>query len=259
MATFVELYGELLDTELGSADRTARFTTTRRKDRINKAQQEFNRLTECFVRSFAVPLVDNTREYELQAAITNADFLKFAKQGLEVQQLNAAAQLTTYSGPDLPRLEISVLNAKFPGWRTQSKGIPQSWYLREDGGQVLLGFDRPINVGAGETWTALIPYVAQPPNMVNDADEPFAVAGTTKTTLRPWHQGLVHFAAAKLELLRRDFERSQAQMQAFGGYVADYLQTRRPKGGQIVQLVRDYGRESAASSFFPWTSVDPRR
>jgi hypothetical protein len=266
MATFLRLYGDLVSTELGSLDGDPasgnagqRFTLTRRKDRINDAMQEFNRLTECFTRSFPIPIVDGTQEIELQAGITPGDYLQLAKQGLELQRVDAAGHLTTYSGPDLQRLEVAVLNAKFPGWRTASKGIPSGWYEREEGGQVFIGFNLPIAVAAGETWTLLVPYVASVPLMVADNDEPFTVGGVVKKVLRPWHQGLVHYAAAKLELLRRDVTASQAQMQAFGGYVADYLQQRRPKGGQTVQFARDYFRERAGRAAFPWQARDPRR
>lgn len=264
---FSRLYGDLLSTELGSADGDPvsgmtpgqRFTTPRRKDRINDAMQEFNRLTECFTRSFPVPIVDGTQEIDILAGITPGDFLSVAKQGLEVQQVNAGGHLTTYSGPDLERFEIALLNAKFPGWRTASKGVPSAYYTREEGGQYLIGFNVPIAVGAGETWTLLVPYIASVPVMVSDNDEPFTVGGLVKKVLRPWHQGLVHYASAKLELLRRDVTASQAQMQAFSGYVADYLQQRRPKGGQTVQLAREYFRERPARTAFPWQARDPRR
>jgi hypothetical protein len=45
--TFLQLYGDYLDIELGSADRTALFTTARRKDAVNRAQLEFAKQTEC--------------------------------------------------------------------------------------------------------------------------------------------------------------------------------------------------------------------
>ena len=48
--TFLELYGTELDRELGTTDRTQRFTTARRKAAINAGQLEFVRRTECLTR-----------------------------------------------------------------------------------------------------------------------------------------------------------------------------------------------------------------
>ena len=64
--TFLELYGTELDRELGTVDRTQRFTTARRQAAINAAQVEFVKRTECLTRSVSISLVDGTREYDLE-------------------------------------------------------------------------------------------------------------------------------------------------------------------------------------------------
>src|SRR5581483_12332865 len=76
--------------------------------------------------------------------------------------------------------------------------------------------------------------------MTNDNEGPFVVAGNAKRALWPWHQAPVHYAAAQLEKLRKNMEGVQIQMQMFAGFVADYLQKHRQKGGTQVGYVRDY-------------------
>jgi len=82
--------------------------------------------------------------------------------------------------------------------------------------------------------------------MTDDAHEPFSVvAGTSPLkVLRPWHQALVHYAAALLEPLRKNYAGEQRQRQLFAAQVADYLQRQRPKGGQTVKLSRHYYRDA---------------
>jgi hypothetical protein len=71
-------------------------------------------------------------------------------------------------------------------------------------------------IGSGETAAITVPYVAIPPGMTADAEEPFSLTGSDpKTLLRPWHQALVHYAAALLEPLRKNFVGEQRQRQLF--------------------------------------------
>jgi len=181
-----------------------------------------------------------------------------AKQGVEVKRVTSSTTYY-YVGDDFPRKDIDLLNRETPGWRTEPKGIPTRYYLREDGGTTLLGLVPAPSVAAGETWTLTVPYVANVPDMSADADQPFTASSNAKITLRPWHQGLVHYAAAKLELLRKNTDGEASQMQKFGGYVADYLQRQRPKGGRHVSFARKYYRERPGGSFAPWQTQDPRR
>lgn len=238
---FSELYGELLDQELASEDRTKRFTTARRKAAINKGQREFVKLTECLQRQGSIPIVSSTAEYDLEVL---TDFTWLTKQGIEVAILQADATYRYLSGRDFPLRTIDWLNRFSPGWRSATAGTPSAWYQREDGGHVYLGLTAAPSVPVGETWSITVPYLAIPSDMVDDTDGPFVINSNAKTSLWPWHQALVHYAAAQLEKLRKERERSDEQMKTFAGYVADYLQKQRQRGGSQVTFVRDYQAES---------------
>lgn len=242
MASFLELYGALLDRELGSADRTQLFTVVRRQAAINEAQGEFVRLTEALVRELVFTLVDAVAEYDLESRAS--DYWQLARQGVEVSQTDANGNVTVYAGDDLPRRDVVWLNREDPGWRTASAGTPTCYYLREEAGTTKLGFSPAPDIAAGEFWTARVPYVAQPADLVADTDEPFTVNGNSAARLRPWHKSLAHYAAAQLELLRRDSAAHDLQMQRFTGYVTQYLQAHRPRGGTHVVFARDYRSEA---------------
>jgi len=252
--TFLELYGVSLDRELGSSS-TVLFTTLRRKAAINEAQRAFNRLTECFTREASIALSNAVGEYDLEAAITAVDYLWLAKQGVEVKKIDASANVTYFAGDDLLRTTIQRLNREEPGWRTASAGNPSAHYLREDGGLVYLGLYPAPAVGAGETWTGIVPYVAQPADMTADADIPFTASSNAKRSLEPFHYALAHYAAGQLELLRKNTDGRAEQMQLFGGYVADYLGKQRPHGPQHVTFARDYSGGRGTRS----QRNDPRR
>lgn len=253
MTAFSTLYGDLLDIELGSADRTQLFTTVRRKASINRAQQEFVRLTECFTKRGTISLSDATSEYDLDATLT--DFLWMAREGVEILH-NDGSTDTWIAGDDLVQRDIDWLNRHEPGWRTASAGTPMAWYLRSSGGDTQLGFYPAPDIEIGHTWTAYCTYVADPPTLSDDADEPFEVSGDVLIRLRPWHQALVHFAASELEGLRKDEARKDRQRQLFAAYVADYLQKQRKKGGSLLSFARNYWREASGYSDRP---PDPRR
>lgn len=240
--TFLELYGEALSHELGSDDTTQLFTTARRKSAINEAQDEFNRQTECFQKRATIALSDGTAEYDLEGSFT--DFLWLGKDDVEVLH-NDGTNDTWYSGPDLPRRDIPWLNRHEPGWRQASAGTPRMYYLREHGGNVYLGFYPAPDVEVGHTWTAYVTYVADPPDMSADGDEPYTLSSNVLIRLRPWHKALVHFAAGKLESLRRNYAVEDRQRQLFAAYIADYLQKQRRKGGQFVSLAREYRRSES--------------
>lgn len=239
--TFLELYGDYLDRELGTVDQTIAFTTVRRKAVVNEGQREFNRLTECFTREATIALSDNVAEYDLEAAVSAGDFLRISKQGVEVKKLDAASMATYYAGDEFPRHDIPWLNRYQPGWRTATKGNPISHYYRQEGGREYFGLYPAVSVAAGETWTATIPYVALPADMVLDADVPFTASSNAKLTLRDWHKAIVHFAAGQLEkFVRKNQQGYLDQMQLFGGYISDYLAKQHPKGGQRVTYGRTY-------------------
>jgi hypothetical protein len=259
MSTFVQLYGILLDREVGSTD-TQLFTTQRRKDAVNEAQREFVRLTECLTRDVTdTPLPDTTsgpleRDLDSVGVISAADFLMLAPQGIALKKVSGS--VTTYiTGDDLPRRDVVWLDRYNAGWRTATPGTPTAYYIREDGGQVFLGFTPAIDVTGSDVWSAIIPYICLPTDMSADADEPFTVNSNAKRTLRQWHQGLVHFAAARMEELRKNYQGVDRQLKLFNSYIQDYLQHQRRPGGTHVVMARDYLGD-ARSRKVPGTSSD---
>lgn len=253
MATFLDLYGDLLDRELGSDDRTQLFTTSRRKTAINEAQQQFALLTECFtIQHTTGALADNLLETDLDVT-SIAGFVAVPKQGLELKK-TVGTVVTQVAGDDFVRRDIPWLNRFRPGWRTESKGTPDTWYVREDGGQILVGLLPPLKVSAGETWVMIIPYVALPTDLTGDADQPFSVLGNAKTALLPWHPALPKYAAYLLEQYRKNYQVGATRLAEFNRYIADYLQRQRPRGGGHVVYARSYRGEVRSSQRPP----DPR-
>lgn len=246
--TFLELYGLELDRELGSADRAVLFTLPRRKAGVNAAQLEWVKRTECLRKETTVPLVDGTQEYDLEATIS--DFAWIAKQGVSIKIVSGTT--TRYiEGDDLRVTSIERLNVEEPGWRAVAAGTPTTVYTVRNGGAVNLGFHPKPAITAGDTWTALLPYVLVAADLTADGDVPFTVAANPIQSLRPWHRGLVHFAAFDLEKFRKDVGRQQSQLQLFEAEVERFLTVEKPKGGQRVRMARQYRR--------PLTSLYPRR
>ena len=245
MAKFLELYGNALDVQLNSADRAQLFSVARRKHEINEAEREFIRQTECLTKQSTLALStavvagsSGVTEVDLSTNVT--DMLWLSAQPLELRHTDSNSVITYYSRDELRRRDIPYLDRYKAGWRTASASVPEDYYLREDGGARYLGLTPPPSFGStAETWEAVIGYVAWPTSMTNDS----AVAFSSQAHLRPWHQALVHFAAARLEKLRGDDEASDRQAGMFAGYVADYLRRQRPKGGSQVTYDRLYRRE----------------
>jgi len=253
MAQFSELYGNALDVQLNSADRSQLFTTARRQHEINEGEREFVKQTECLTKQSTLALstavVSNSSgatELDLSSQIT--DLLWLAPHPVEVRYSDSNGSITYYSRDELPRRDVPYLDRYTPGWRTASASTPQSYYLREDGPSLLLGLTPPPSFStatSSETWSAVVNYVAWPSSMTSDSHVPLS----SQAHLRPWHQALVHFAASRLELLRGDVEASERQAGMFAGYVADYLRRQRPKGGSQVTYDRSYRRERYGTPF----------
>jgi hypothetical protein len=242
MATFAQLYGLYLDRELASADTSKLFTTARRKAAINDGQREFIKQTECLTKLGSIAIVDGTAEYDLEASLT--DYTWITKQGVEIARTITATSAVSYiAGPDDLQLKsVEWLNRNEPGWRSWAASTPRYQYLREASGNVYLGFAPAPDVPSTETWAISVPYVILPTDMSADADVPFTVSSNVKLRLWPWHQALVHWAASELEKLRKNLEAQETQQKRFAGYVADYLQRERPKGGQAIQMAHHYAR-----------------
>jgi len=253
--TFLELYGDRLDRELGSADRTHLFTTARRQAAIQDAQRDWVRQTECLVRESTVSLVDEVGEYDLERACP--DFWFLTGRGPALEQEDAAGTVTVLVGEDLPQRTVAWLDREDPGWRQADPGTPTAWYLRPDGGRTWLGLTPMPDIGTTDLWTLRVPYVAEPADLVADSDEPFTVHENSPTRLRAWHQALVHRAAASLELLRRDRAAHDWQLQRYATYVTDYLQRTRARGGSTISFARDYRGEVRGT--VDGVVSDPRR
>lgn len=240
--TFETLYGTELDRELATTDTTVRFTTARRKAAINAAQLEFAKRTHCLTRQTTVALSDGTQEYDLEATI--ADFGGISAQGVSIRITDSNANVRYIEGDDLIETTVERLNVEESGWRAADPGTPVYVYLRRDGGTSNLGFHPAPDVASGDTWVALLPYWAIPADMSADADEPFTISSNTIKSLRPYHRGLVHYAAHDLEKLRKDVERQAMQLQLFEGYIAEYEQAMKPMRGTKVRFAKTYRRIS---------------
>lgn len=257
---FSSLYGARLDEELGTDDSTVLFTSVRRKAAINKGQEEFAELTECFQRQSTLTIIGGVGEYNLNASTTfpNGDFIRLSKQQVEFHYVDASSNETVLAGDDLIRRDVDWLNRYSPGWQASTVAssiaqVPQFVYERLDGAARYLGFTPQPSTGSSASAFAVVPYVARPTPMSSNTDEPFQINGVARTDLRPFHQALVHYAAYQLEKLRRDDQASDRQLQRFLGYVSRFVQNNRVKGGLALTMARNYFRRSNANQ-----AEDPR-
>lgn len=247
MATYLQLYGTKLDRELGSSDRTARFTTVLRKEYVNEGQQKFNEHTGCYVKRASLAITDGQQEYDLEASgvISAQDFLWPAKTTASLRRYDGSGSDNTdyayQEGPDLTYTTEEELNQEDPGWRAHAAGTPQKWYIRADGGSTYFGLHPTPDVTSGETWTVYWPYVAQPADMTDDTHEPFGNA-SPRTTLRPYHDAILYYAAGLCELLRKNTDGYEWQMKRFAAMVAKYRADQQPKQGSRIRLVHNYYR-----------------
>jgi hypothetical protein len=242
--TFLQLYGEGLNIELGSDDNTQLFTTVRRKAAINAGQLEFIKRTKCFRKVATIALTHNTREYDLNSTlVTGKDFLSVWDDGVEYV-LTSGGTASYRSGPDFPRRDLSWLNQNQQGWRVASASqYPQFWYLRDPAGSaVTLGLSEPPSITGTNTASITLPYVARCPDMSADGASPFNSDADAEAirVVEPYHQALAHFGASVLERLRKNYDGVQAQLALFAGYVADYLQEQNPRDGERMFMAHDY-------------------
>lgn len=155
MADYLALYGERLDRELGTGDRTNLFTTARRKDAINQGQLEFAKQTGCYVRWIDLALTDGVAEVDLDAtsALADGDFLDFSIEPAEYVYTDSAGVITSVSGDDeFPRRDITDLNRHEPGWRNaDASQTPSAWYVRENAGSTYIGLYPAPSITAGDS------------------------------------------------------------------------------------------------------------
>jgi hypothetical protein len=249
-STFSTLYGDDLDRELGSADRTQLFTTARRKAAINAGQVEWIKRTECMTRETTIAIVDTTQEYDIEATVT--DYAWISKQGVSIKIVSGTN--TRYiEGDDLEVTTVERLNQEEPGWRAVPAGTPRKVYTRRNGGAVNLGLHPAPSVTSGDVWTLIVPYVVVPDDMVNDTDAPFSISSNPVLSMRPWYRALVYFAAFDLEKFRKDQARGASALQLFEAEVAKYFGATKPKGGQGVRMIRNYRGSSVVRMADPRT------
>lgn len=262
MTAFSDLTGTLLDHELGTADSTQLFTTGRRERAVNDGIAEFAELTECLIRQSTLTMTSGTGEYNLTSTtvIADGDFVRVAAQGPEYHFTDSSSNVTYLAGRDWPRRDVEWLNSYVSGWRSSTgTTLPDCWYLREDGGALYLGFYPKPAFTSSESAKVLFPYVARPSSLSASTSEPYTVSAVVRTDLRPFHQGLVHFAASQLEKLRPDSQASDRQLTKFLAYVTRFLQARRPKGGQHITVAKTYFRDTRRQAdrerLFPFGDV----
>lgn len=261
MPVFETLYSEDLNIPLNSSDSNTLYTTARRKQAINDAVEEFADLTECLIRQSSITVSCNTVEYLLLSSGVlggSTDYSRLAAQGVEYRVRSSGASsaqrwVTWLAGDDFPQRPIPWRNRNESGWRQSTNAsTPSGYYLRPDGGNLYIGFDRPPTVGSSQAAELLVPYVARPAAMTSTGDLPFTVGGQTRTDLTIYHKAFPHYAAHKLLPLVGDAEGSQGELQKFLGYVTRFLQAQRPKGGTFVQMATNYLRQARGGRRGSW-------
>lgn len=250
--TFLEAYGSKLDRELGTTDRTQRFTTVLRKEYVNEGHVKFNEDTGCYTKRVSQPLVDETQEYDLENVATFAaeDYLRPAKVGASLAITTIATGEVRYvEGDDFQVIEEESLNQTRPGWRAYTPGMPTHVYMRGDGASWSFGLFPAPDIPATETWVLLLPYVAKVPAMTGDSDVPFA----GRVSLLPYHDSILAYAAAQLEKLRKNYEGVERQMRIYAAGVAKYRTDIAPVRGGSIRLAQDYRRRlTGAGAFVPF-------
>lgn len=260
MADFAYLSGAALNLPLNSSDSNTLFTTARRQQAINDAHAQFCDLTECLVRQATITVSCNTVEYNLNStALGSTDYSRLARQGVEYKVTSSAGVVTTWlTGDDFPQRPIEWRNREEPGWRHSTVATtPSGYYLRNDGGQVFIGLDKPPLVGAAETAQLIVPYVARPAVMTSSTDVPFTVGANTRTDLAIYHMALPEYAAYTLLPLTGDDQGAQTHLQRFLDYVARFTGQSRPRGGSYVQMGINYLRRSRMRGRVDGGSVPP--
>lgn len=252
MSTFAQLWGDELDRELGSADRTSLFTEARRKAAINAGQLEFVRQSECLTRQDSISLTTDVGEYDLDTLIS--DFGGLTKQGVSIEIVEGSN--TRYlEGDDLTQTTVERLDQEEPGWRSVDPSTPRQWYLRRSGGSVYLGLHPKPSFSTG-TWAALVQSLLIPADMSADADVPFTVSSNAVMSLRWYHRALAYWAAHDLERYRKDPNREGVALQKFEQEVEKYIAAMKPKTGRPVRVTVDYRRNARMGS---GRVLDPRR
>lgn len=247
--TFSELYATALDAQLGT-DQTQLFTTAKRKQAIRDGERAFIRETGCTKRYGSISIVDGTGEYDVEATLTT--FVKLA--GHPSVRIAESGGTTRYIEgiENFPQTSKDQLSWQEPSWRATDAGTPVTWYLERDGGSLYFGLHPAPDVAVGDTWTLLLPYVGRPDTLTNDSDVPFSFSANAMTSLEDYHQALVHYAAAQLEPLRKNYDAVTYQMKLFASFVNRYKIEQGASQPPHIQLERNYFKRNVVLT-------DPRR
>ena len=68
------------------------------------------------------------------------------------------------------------------------------------------------------------------------SDVPYSVSSNARTTLVPYHEGILYYAAAQCELLRKNYDQHEWQMKRFAAVVARYRADQAPPRGTRMRL-----------------------
>lgn len=242
MPTLGQLSKERLSVELNDAS-TVLYTSTRRQQAMNDAQEEFADRTECLVRQMDIVCSCNVTEYSLLASTSGStDFVRMAKQGVEYLFTDSNGQVTQLAGDDFLERPIQSKNRTEPGWRgsTTPVQMPSGWYRRQDGGDLKIGLYEPPKIGSSQTGVLRVPYVVNAQPMTSTAAVPFTLNSTVRTDLQVYHKALPHYAAYRLLGLIGDTQGALQQLQLFDTFVNRYDSANRPRGGQMVGFQTNY-------------------
>lgn len=245
MATFLDLYTTKLDAELSSSS-TELFTTAKRKQAIRDAELAFIRETNATLKTGIITISDGTSEYSLGSTTEIVpglfdDFLWLSdteKPSIKIQESGGTVRYL--QGRDFQQTTTARLNDEEPGWRGTDPGVPMVWYQRVQAGVRYLGCWPAPDVGAGETWTWLVPYVAKPDTLTDDTDIPFSFDDVAMPGLEPFHQALAHYAAAQLEPLRKNYDAVRYQMGLFAGYVNRFKGIKADEHPGVITMATSY-------------------
>lgn len=235
--TFLTLYDTKLDIELGTGA-VDLFTVALRKQAINDAQDDFARKTGCTKRYGEISITDGVAEYALNSLIPGLDYIRLAGAP-SIRIVDGDDTRYIQGKNDFPRRGVEELDRLYPSWQSASAGTPTAWYLKEQENDTL-GMTPAPDIEDGEVWDWIVPYVADPPDMTASADQPFTLGGTVVQRLTTYHQALVHFAAAQLEPLRKNYSGVQRQLQLYSGYVAQFFQDQRKAEPDEITLAHNY-------------------
>jgi hypothetical protein len=242
---FEDLYKTRLTTELNNSDTVVLYTGTRRREAINDGVREFAALTKCYVQRSTIAVSCNTAEYVLS---TIDGFAQISAEGYpEYRHTDSNGVITIVTEPDFKRRDELWSNRYSLGWRQSTTPVtmPTAYYIRKDGGRLILGLRERPDVGSSETADLVVPNVARPPAMTSTGEIPFTDASSnTRHDLTDYHPAFAHYAAYKLLPLIGDTQTANEQLQKFLGYVARYKDDQRPKGGTHVTMARSYYSES---------------